>query len=188
MILKGVSSMATIEINEYDYDSRRDLLRKSYPSLKDKQNKPAIVVNNENHTVVLSGNSDPRMIEYFLKVCLKELLDEEFACMIISNHVWNERTDSRTKVINPKAYQQAMQNMHEFEKNVTLLSNNIDKLMKSKSDIVLPDFLYFFNTATENGSIMPEEKAQTFTDELAASISQTCKENNLQSTKFRDGK
>ncbi len=158
----------SVKINEHDYIARLDLLKKSYPVLKDKLGKQAINVDQSNHVVVLSKYSDSRMTEYFVKACLNELLAENFSCMTIVNYVLNNMSSR----INS-------QDIESFKNCCLLLRQNREALLDKKEDIVLPDFLYFFDMATRHGEIIPDEKALLFTSQLIKSVCESFLRNNL---------
>lgn len=158
----------SVKINEHDYIARLDLLKKSYPVLKDKLGKQAINVDQSNHVVVLSKYSDSRMTEYFVKVCLNELLAENFSCMIIANYVLNNMSSR----INS-------QDIENFKNCCLFLRQNREILLEKKEDIVLPDFLYFFDMATRHGEIIPDEKALLFANQLIKSVCESFSRNNL---------
>lgn len=161
--------MLNVNIDDNEYDTEINTLRPYY-GMKGKDGKP-LIVRNPDHTITISKSMNPLFVQYILS-CLGPMLNPNKNCMMIAGAVWNQRRidGNIAKLKNYKTFARAFNTMNASATYSTL-ENQI-----SKSDIVLPDFQYFF----ENSRYISyaEDKLSEFTDEFAQALDASVSRNN----------
>ena len=174
--------MAYIDnINPDDYAEESDL--RKYYTYNDPLGKPIVAVNEKNHTIRLSKDTNPILSEYILS-CIFVFLNINKACTRISTEVWYRRKETGS-IDAIAAYKQFNRNYSILRdmKNYEILK---DRVTGHKEDIILPDLKYFFETSAWQA--YTTEAQENLADEMAQAMAETVAQNNLQYNKDMGGK
>ena len=161
--------MLNVPIDRNDYESEINIL-KSYYTMKGK-NEDLLIVRNPDHTIRVNRYLNPLFGQYLVS-CFAPMLNPNQNCMMIAGFVWNERKveNNTDKLQNWRPFARAFNALN------TAVNYNALKAQVTKSDIVLPDFLYFFEKS--RSVAMANNELSKFADEFSEALQATIITNN----------
>jgi len=192
MTLKGEKSMANTEY-DFELNGGKTTIQKNGKSipvtkvglrtlygLKDKFGNPLITVNKETHTIKISKDVKLATDVQELLSCLTSLADTDRPCrQIIEEDLIARSYEQKGSMEAYNVFSKKFNTLVDFS-SVAVMA---EKLIRHKGDVILPDFMYFFNKSTY---LYDDESKRDFTDELFQSIKVSVEENNLKPVQSKE--